>query len=236
MKKIILGITLVVLGCELAFCNENFNYKSDNNYNSLYQSNYSKAQASSLIKNGIITVPAGEVFKCVFMSPVSSESAYTGQEITLALANDFYYNNNLIAPSGSKVTGTVIEVAKAKHGSLSGKLTLRFTHIYTPTGLDIPISALIKTTDGSGALLGGRDIGLVTSEIPASSESVGHKGFVPPYMGVKAGTAAAMTTAVETGGGGLLKSIWDKGNDVEISVNSRVDLILTQPITIMPQG
>lgn len=236
MRKLLFGIMLVVLSSGVTFGSENFNYNTNYSYNSLYQTGYNNAQKPSLTKGELITVPAGEVFRCIFMEPVSSETAQTGEEITLALAQDFYYGNNLIAPAGSKVTGTVIGVAKAKHGSLSGKLTLRFTHIITPFGLNIPISAMIKTSDGTGTLLGGKDIGLVSSEIPAASESVGEKGFVPPYIGVRTGTGAAMTTAVETGGGGLLKSIWDKGYDVEISVNSRMELILTQPITIMPQG
>ena len=33
-------------------------------------------------------------------------------------------------------------------------------------------------------------------------------------------------------GGGLVKSIWDKGNDVEIPANASVDLVFLQPITI----
>ena len=37
-------------------------------------------------------------------------------------------------------------------------------------------------------------------------------------------------------GGGLVKSIWDKGNDVEIPTNATIDLFLTQPITVVPAG
>ena len=35
-------------------------------------------------------------------------------------------------------------------------------------------------------------------------------------------------------GGGLLKSVWDKGTDVDIPVNTQIELILTQPITVNP--
>ena len=37
-------------------------------------------------------------------------------------------------------------------------------------------------------------------------------------------------------GGGLVKSIWDKGSDVEIPANASVELILTQPITVNPSS
>ena len=68
----------------------------------------------------------------------------TGQNVSIALGSDFYYNGSLIAPAGSSVTGTVLEVSKAKHGSLNGKLLIRFTQIVTPYGVQIPISAVIK--------------------------------------------------------------------------------------------
>ena len=45
------------------------------------------------------------------------------------------------------------------------------------------------------------------------------------------GRGAALGTAVGAGGG-LVKSVWDKGNDVEIPANAMIDLILTQPITV----
>lgn len=236
MKKILLSVLIAGFLSGLCFASDSFNAAYNQNYTSSNQLSPAKVQNTTALKEGVVTVPAGETFKCVFLSPVSSESAYTGQEINLALVNDFYYNNVLVAPAGSSVTGTVIEVSKAKHGSLSGKISFRFTHILTPAGYDIPISAIIHTYDGTGVLVGGKNIGLFSSEVPASSESVGAKGYVPPYLGVRPGTSAAMTTAVETGGGSLLKSIWDKGEDVEISVNSRMELILTQPITITPIG
>ena len=49
------------------------------------------------------------------------------------------------------------------------------------------------------------------------------------------GKTAALGTAIGAGGG-LVKSIWDKGNDVEIPTNATIDLYLTQPITIVPSG
>ena len=44
---------------------------------------------------------------------------------------------------------------------------------------------------------------------------------------------AALATAVGAGGG-VVKSIWDKGNDVVIPANSSIQLTLTQPITVNP--
>ena len=48
--------------------------------------------------------------------------------------------------------------------------------------------------------------------------------------GGSVGKGAALGTAVGAGGG-LVKSAFDKGNDVEIPANATIDLLLTQPIT-----
>lgn len=224
MKKLLFVIVCIAMLCPTALGSDNFNANSQQVYN----------LDTNTLKNSIVTVPAGLTFRGVFLNPVSSETAVAGQEVSLALMNDFYYKEKKVAPAGSKVTGGVIDVSKAKHGSINGKLTLRFTHIITPSGLDIPISAVVRTPDKTGVILGGSDLMISAGgrSIPetASAKSM----YVPAYTGVSAGTAAAMNTAVETNGGSLLKSIWDKGIDVEISANTTVELILTQPITVTP--
>ncbi len=237
MKKFIISLLITGVISTSAIANQNFNYKtSTSGYDTSQNSSNSFSLEKKTLKNSVVSVPAGQTFRCVFLSSITSENAYTGQEVTLALSSDFYYEDKKVAPVGSTVTGTVIEAAKAKHGSLNGKITLRFTHILTPGGLDIPISALVNTMDKSGAIIGGKDISLMTGDVSEISETSGASGYIPPFTGVHSGTNAAMSTAVETGGGGLLKSIWDKGSDVDIQVNSPIELILTQPITVNPTG
>ena len=235
MKKLLFAVMCVSLSCGFVLADENEQYEniqSNQGYNTKMQDNSYQFDAKSL-KNSIVTVPAGLTFKGVFLSPVSSETAVPGQEVSLALSNDFYYKDKKVASAGSVVTGNVIDVSKARHGSVCAKMTLRFTHIVTPSGLDIPISAIVRTPDKSGTILGGSEIIYIAGNASVP-ESASAKSYAPPYLGVRAGTAAAMTTAVETGGGSLLKSIWDKGEEVEISANTIVELILTQPITVTP--
>ena len=231
MKKfIILSALLISSSC--AFASTNFSY----------QQNYSAENYqlhNNTLKGRIVTVPAGQTFKAVFMAPLSSQTAYNGQNITLAIGSDFYYNGNLIAPSGSSVTGTVIEVSKAKHGTLNGKLTLRFTQIMTPSGVNIPISAVIKTDDNTGTLMGGTKLDVAseyTKDIAIGAGTGAVIGTIAgPLSGGSVGRGAALMTAVGAGGG-LVKSIWDKGSDVEIPVNAGIELILTQPITVNPSN
>ncbi len=189
-----------------------------------------KAPDVLTLKERIVTVPAGFGFNAFFMMPVSSATSYTGQEVTLALGTDLYYKDKLIAPAGSAVQGTVIETFKAKHGALNGKLVLRFTHIITPSGLDIPISAIIKTDDKTGALFGGSSSEGSPSYISASGKAI-HSITAAHYP---VNSNSSVYTGSVGAGGGLFKSVWDKGNDVEIPVNAQVELILLQPITVNP--
>ena len=238
MKNLLLTALVITAGsCVLA--SQNFSYEQpapvNTSLNQQRQESY--VLNSHTLKGSVVTVPAGEKLHAVFLAPISSENAYTGQEITLAITHDYYYNGKLIAPEGSTVTGTVIDVSKAKHGTLNGKMTLRFTHLITPYGLDIPISAVIQTNDNTGTLVGGTKFDVAKNYGKDLAIGAGAGALIgtiaAPLSGGSVGRGAALMTAVGAGGG-LVKSIWDKGNDVEIPANAGIDLVLTQPITVNP--
>lgn len=239
MKRIII-LSALLLSENCAFGASNFSYQQ-NATNTGFQPNYYAEDSYKLnnntLKGSVVTVPAGQSFKAVLMAPVSSETAYNGQAITLALNSDFYFNGKRIAPAGSSVTGTVIEVSKAKHGTLNGKLTLRFTQIITPSGQTIPISAVVKTDDNTGTLVGGTKFDIATEygkDVAIGAGAGAVLGTIAgPLSGGSVGRGAALMTAVGAGGG-LVKSIWDKGTDVTIPANAGIELILTQPITVNP--
>ncbi len=180
-------------------------------------------------------VPAGTEMRAVLTTPISSEYTNIGQTITVALCEDFYYNNQLIAPCGSMVYGSVIEASKAKRGSINGRLSIRFNQIQTPFGTQIPISGVIKTDDMSGVLIGGTKLDVTkeyAKDLAAGSATGALSGLVfGALAGGDIGRGAALGTAVGAGGG-LVKSVIDKGNDVEIPSNATIELVLTQPATV----
>ena len=82
MKKLfILSVILFSVNC--AFAAPNFNLQQNTEPQSY--------QLPTTLKGRVVTVPAGETFKAVVTSPVSSENAVTGQSVTLALSSDLYY-------------------------------------------------------------------------------------------------------------------------------------------------
>lgn len=239
MKKILLA-GLLLVSTNTVFAAANYSYQQEAvvpAYNSDAYSHETYRVENNTLKGRIVTVPAGQEFRAVLTTPVSSETAVAGQSVTMALNSDFYYNGNLIAPAGSSVVGTVIDASKAKHGSLNGKLTLRFTSIITPNGQNIPISAVIKTSDSTGTLLGGTKMDVAKDYAKDLTLGAGAGALagviISPLAGGSIGRGTALATAVGAGGG-LAKSIWDKGSDVEIPVNAMLELTLTQPITVNP--
>ena len=221
------------------------NYKYNGGaQNPVYQQNYYPAPIkptayNSTLKGRVVTVPSGQKMSAFVSTPISSAYTTVGQTIQVSLGSDFCYNGNMIAPAGSTVYGTVIESSKAKHGSMNGKLCVRFNQIITPYGLQIPISAIIKTTDNSGVLVGGTkaDVAKDYAKDTVSGAALGAvSGLVfGALAGGNVGRGAALGTAVGAGGG-LLKSGFDKGNDVEIPAGASLDLVLTQPVTVTPSS
>ena len=240
MNNKLIATLLSVYMCSMNICfaASNFSYqptKTQSVYNSQYVQQPMQYSSSQPLHGNVVMVPAGSSLPAMLTAPISSANASAGQSVSLVLNSDYYYNNKLIAPAGSTVSGTVIEASKAKRGSMNGKLCIRFTQIYTPYGTQIPISAVIKTDDNTGVLIGGTKLDVTkeyAKDVTAGVAAGAISGLVfGALAGGNVGKGAALGTAVGAGGG-LVKSAWDKGNDVEIPANATIDLMLTQPITV----
>ena len=240
MNNKLIATLLSVYMCSMNICfaASNFSYQSTQTqpvYSSQYVQQPMQYSSSQPLHGNVVMVPAGSSLPAMLTAPISSANASAGQSVSLVLNSDYYYNNKLIAPAGSTVSGTVIEASKAKRGSMNGKLCIRFTQIYTPYGTQIPISAVIKTDDNTGVLIGGTKLDVTkeyAKDVTAGVAAGAISGLVfGALAGGNVGKGAALGTAVGAGGG-LAKSAWDKGNDVEIPANATIDLMLTQPITV----
>ena len=240
VKLLSTTVVLSIMMMNCAFAKTNFNYTQEqpqmpviNNYNNSQSMAYSNNQP---LRGSVLTVPAGSTFNAALTMPLSSANASVGQNVSMLLNKDFYYGDKLVAPAGSYVNGTVTTVTAARHGSMNGKIGVRFSQITTPTGYQIPISAVIKTDDNSGLLVGGTKADVAkeyTKDMVVGSAAGALSGLVFGALagGDKLGRGVALGTAVGAGGG-LVKSAIDKGNDVEIPANAAIELYLTQPITV----
>lgn len=243
-KRLSLLMLISIVGANVSFAAGNYSYQPTGGQAPMYQGSYypgnnqSYSQGKTL-KGRVVTVPPGVAMAAVVSTPISSEFLTVGQPVTVTLGSDFYYNSTLIAPAGSTVCGTAVQVTKAKHGSMNGSLRLRFTEIVTPYGSRIPISASVRTADGTGLLVGGTktDVAKAYAKDVAAGSAMGALGglVASAISGGSVGKGTAIMTGVGAGVG-LAKSIYDKGVDVIIPSNSSIELQIDQPITVNPSG
>lgn len=190
------------------------------------------------LQGKVVYVPAGTAFPATATMELSSENLSLGQSVCIALSNNFYYNNTLVAPIGSSVNGTVIQVKKAGHAGINGQLMVKFTNIVTPYGQMIPISGKIQTDDGTGLIKGGTKMDSATDyakDIAIGSAAGAVAGVIMgPLSGGKVGKGTVYGTAVGAGAG-LAKSLWDKGTPATIPAGTVINIVLDQQITFTPQ-
>lgn len=193
--------------------------------------NYNQQQLSG----NVVMVPANTSFPATVMTPINSETMKAGDSVMFYLGSDFYYGKNLIAGAGSRLNGTVLQSKKGTYAGKNGKLEIKFTNIVTPSGQMIPISARIQTEDGTGILKAGsvadvsKDYAKNTAVGAASGAVLGTA--MGALSGGKVGKGAVYGTAVG-GGLGLIRSIANKGESVEIPQNSILNIVLDQPVTV----
>lgn len=220
MLSTILGISLMMFGVGMA------------------ENSMSATAAVQPLKGKVVMVPSGTSIPAMTTIQLSSSQLSLGQGVSFSIPQNFYYNNTLIAPSGSTINGTVIQVKKAGRAGINGQLMLKFTNILTPFGQMIPISGKIQTEDGTGLLVGGTkgDTAKEYAKDIAVGTAVGAVGgtIMGPLSGGKVGKGAAMGTAVGAVAG-LGKSLWDKGVDVEITPGTQMNIVIDQPATVNPQ-
>lgn len=233
MNKRLISAALIasmVLSATSAFAAGNYTV-NQNPYGT--QQNYNMQP----LQGKVIMIPSGACIPAMTNMVLSSEFLTIGQGVSIPIANNFYYNNTLVAPSGSSINGTVIQAKKAGRAGINGQLMIKFTNILTPYGQMIPISGKIRTDDGTGLLVGGTKMD--TTKAYAKDIAIGAGAgalagvILGPISGGKAGKGSAMGTAVGATAG-IAKSLWDRGIEVEIPAGSQLDIVVDQPITFNP--
>ena len=190
----VLGLSLIAFGAGMA------------------ENPVSAATTVQPLQGKVVMVPSGTSIPAMTTIQLSSSQLSLGQGVSFSIPQNFYYNNTLIAPSGSTVNGTVIQVKKAGRAGI--------------------------TDDNTGVLVGGTkgDTAKAYAKDIAVGTAVGAVGgtIMGPLSGGKVGKGAAMGTAVGAVAG-LGKSLWDKGIDVEIDPGTQMNIIIDQPATVNPQ-
>ena len=197
-----------------------------------YDPNNSKQQIlqQSPLTGSVVKIPEGTTFSVTFNSGINSGSMDKNDRLTATLTNDWYYNDTLIAPSGSLVYGTAINAKSAGLAYGSGGIEIEFNQILLPNGNMINFKSL-------------------PIKLQAKSERVKNMG-----RDILIGTAASLLTGVALtaiGGGddwgrnmlvfgsigaigGGFRGTMQRGKDVDIPDGTDIQIILEQPLSISP--
>ena len=230
-KKAISALLLsTALFTPMTFAASNFKYTAPQNYYNQGYNNYAQN-----LQGYALYVPAGATCSVVLSGELNSSSAVVGQTVSAILTEDFTYNGNLIASSGSTVLGTVTLAKKSGFGGRNAQLQVRFTTIRTPYNNIIPISAVIATDDSTGILKGGTAKDSSKEYLKDAVVGSGAGAVLGTALGAMSGGSvgkgAIYGTAVG-GGLGLAKAVATKGEAISVPANSKINLLFDQPITL----
>lgn len=236
MKRIVSTVFAVSLFSGLMFSTSPA--KADQNFS--YQVTQVQQSTNTPLHGSVIYTPAGLTTKAVLSQPLSSETTYQGATVTATLPDALIYQGEVIAPAGSTIYGTAIDVRKAGRAKHNGEIYVRFNYITTPQGYRVPISAIIKTTDNTGRLMGGTKKDAAVDYAKETAIGAGGGAILGTVMGAvsggSVGKGAIYGTAIGAGGG-VVKGLIDKGSPVEIPTGAMLDIYFDQPITISaPSG
>ena len=234
MKNLYLKSAGIAISLSMILCTNVVCAASNYSYDVTSNKNYSTLQGK------VVYVPVGTTTSAILSQEINSQTCSKGTNMYATLDKDFVYDGIKVAPAGSMLNGTVVDCQKAGLGNRNGQVEIRFNSIRTPQGYNIPISAMLLTTDGSGVLKGGatkdsaKDYGKNLAIGAAGGAVLGTA--LGPLSGGKVGKGAVYGTAVG-GGLGLLNALRQSGEDVSIPANATVEVYFDQPITLSaPNG
>lgn len=229
MQKNILALALlttIIFGLNSTLANTNYTYTPP------------KIETNTNLQGYALYVPSGITLEAVLSNEINSANSVVGNSVNAILMQDFMYNNTLIAPAGSVISGNVVSIKKASFGNRNAQMQIRFTTIRTPYNNIIPISATIATSDSTGILKGSTTKDSAMDYAKNTAIGAGSGAVLGTAMGAlssgSVGKGAVYGTALGAGMG-LIKGACEKGENILIPSNSQINIYFDQPITLGAQ-
>ena len=193
-------------------------------------------------------IPKGSRLKVKLLDPISTKTSNEGEMFNSMLVTDTSVDNAMILPSGTLIRGYVQEIKPAKLASIGAILYLKFDHIVTPTGTQLPIKSALSynnenhaqiTVDGGMRVQSGYGDALkenwdTTKNIVSKSthwgldkDNVAAKVILTP-IGAIGGTLGGGLYLV----GDSVIDIFRKGKQVILNQDDIVEIIITKDLDV----
>ncbi len=197
-------------------------------------------QASSSVPSNTVIVPPGTKVLLTLRSAVDTRSAQPGDGVYLTSAFPVVVGNHVAIPAGVYVQGVVDRVKRAGRVHGRAEVSMHFTTMIFPNGSVVEIPGTLDSIPGaSGAHVKnaegdveqasskGKDAGTIArgAETGATVGTIGGAIGGSPLAGAGYGALAG-------GVGGLIYTLFTRGNDVNLEQGQTVEMVLQRPLTL----
>jgi hypothetical protein len=189
-----------------------------------------------------VIVPAGTKVLLTLRSGIDTRSAQPGDGVYLTSAFPVVVGNRVAIPAGVYVQGLVDRVKRAGRVHGRAEVGMHFTTMIFPNGSVVAIpgsldslpgatGAHVKNAEGDVEQAGskGKDAGTIArgAETGATVGTIGGAIGGSPLAGAGYGALAG-------GLGGLIYTLFTRGNDVNLEQGQTVEMVLQRPLTLTP--
>lgn len=191
------------------------------------------------VPNGTVSVAAGTHILLDMINSVSTKQAQVGDRLYLETAFPISANNKIVIPQGSWVTGTIVEVTRAKRARRAGQMKVRFDALTLPNGVSRSFRADLGSLDPrdneklnrenenvSGGSSKGDDAKTVSETTIGGGALGAALGGELGHMGRGAGIGAGAGSAA-----GVATILLSHGAEATLSKGSTVEMVLDRPLT-----
>lgn len=193
-------------------------------------------------------IPKGTRLKVKLQDAISTKSSMEGEMFSAVLLTDKNVDNAMILPSGTLIRGYVSQIKSAKLASIGAVLYLKFDHLVSPTGTQLPVSTALSyntenvakiTVDGGLRMQAGYGDALkenwnTTKKIVSNSTSWGFeqdnvvaRAVLTP-VGAIGGTLGGTLFLV----GDSILDIFKKGKHVFLNQGDIVEIIILKDLDV----
>jgi hypothetical protein len=181
---------------------------------------------SANYRTGVSAVAGKQYLTIRLNDRVSSKESKQGDTISATLESPVMSGSSIIAPAGSEVLGTIVDVSSAKRAGVHGEVDLRFYTIVKPNGERVAMDAIVVTKHGGSMIRpnnyvvdAARGVG-----IAAAGAGVGAlTGVATGAIFGAAGSGAALGTGIGAAAG-IGYALWRPGKGIELPKGTLLQL------------
>jgi tRNA A-37 threonylcarbamoyl transferase component Bud32 len=168
-----------------------------------------------------VTLPAETTFRLALETPLSSESAVTGDALSAETTSPVRIEGLEAVPAGSRLTGRVTHSSSAAQSAGRGEMTLEFDTLELPDGASTSVRA--------------RPLGLraPAPKKPDSTLVTGLSEVGAAVGGLIGGRKGAAAGTVVGGTAGAVMVTTSQGREVTLAARAPLSVKLLEPVTVV---